>query len=100
MFYCSVYHGLIHYLPSVLQSGKCDVGKNRIEGKLTSHGFILERRNEEGGRGKVGERKGRREGREEGGRGGRRKEEREERGKEGEREGRREGREEGMERRM
>ena len=48
--------GLTHYLPSVLQSGKCDVGKNRVEGKLTSHGFILERRK----RGKGGEREGRR----------------------------------------
>ena len=53
---------MIHYLPSVLQSGECDVGKNGIEGKLTSHGFILERRKEEGGwregrkeRGKGGE---------------------------------------------
>ena len=62
--------GLTHYLPSVLQSGKCDVGKNRVEGKLTSHGFILERRKGE-------EREGRREGREEG----RRREGREEEGK-------------------
>ena len=43
-------HGLTYYLPSVLQSSKCDVGKNRVEGKLTSHGFILERRKEEGRR--------------------------------------------------
>ena len=68
---------MIHYLPSVLQSSECDVGKNRVEGKLTSHGFILERRKEEGGwRGREGEEEGR----------GRRED--------GEREGRREGRKE------
>ena len=48
--------GLTHYLPTVLQSSKCDAGKNRIEGKLTSHGFILKKG------GKAGERE--REGRE------------------------------------
>ena len=72
--------GLTYYLPSVLQSGKCDVGKNRVEGKLTSHGFILERRKRKGeGRRKKrkgGEREGRR------GEGGGEKEEgREEEGK-------------------
>ena len=53
--------GLTHYLPTVLQSSKCDAGKNRIEGKLTSHGFVLkERRREREKGGKDGKRGGER----------------------------------------
>lgn len=54
--------GLTHYLPTVLQSSKCDAGKNRIEGKLTSHGFILKK----GGKGGERERRVGRMGKEEG----------------------------------
>ena len=46
--------GLTHYLPTVLQSSKCDAGKNRIEGKLTSHGFVLKKGGKGGKDGKRG----------------------------------------------